>query len=69
MVVAVVVFILGGQPVAGMQAVQRFDTVAECQAFLASEAPGLDLVAGQMGERIGGEVTVATRCVDQRQSA
>lgn len=69
MILAVVVFILGGQPVASMQANQPFPSVAACEAFLASESMGLAILAQQMTALGHGEVTAQARCLDQRPSA
>jgi len=69
MILAVVVFLSGGQPVMSMRGTEPFATMDECHAFLAREEPRLHIIAAEASAQVGRPITFTATCWDQRTSA
>ncbi len=63
MIVAVVVFLVAGEPVATLRSREVFADMAACAAFVAAERPAYARTVAELTARTGRQVSVRAGCV------
>lgn len=63
MIVAVVIFLIAGEPVATLRSREVFPDMESCAAFVEAERPAYARTIAELSARTGRQVTARTGCI------